>query len=230
MFGNEFDNEKVDSHEIGLKSDWFDSRLRVNAAAFKMERDDTQIEGFTSIGYFMGKGEQVDSEGVELELTYLPFEGMTVNFNYGYTDVDSSGDLRTFQPANTAYLGLKYDFEPLDNGLSPSVRLDASWRDDVWRLACRAGTDQIPATDTCVGTPDPELDEKATLKATTLVGLVVDFDDIQLGGGVEGKVSLWGQNLLDEDNKEYGFTLGGPTLTNTFIRPRTYGADFTVRF
>ena len=230
LFSNEFDKEEVDSHEIGLKSDWFDSRLRVNAAIFKMERSDTQIEGFTAIGYFMGQGESVDSEGIELEMTYLPFDGMTVNFNYGYVDVDSSGDLRTFQPPHTAYLGLKYDFPQLSGGVAPSVRLDASWRDDTWRLACKAGSDQIPATDTCVGTPDLELDEKAVLKATTLLGLVVDFDDISLGGDMTGKLSLWGRNLLDENNKEFGFTLGGPTLTNTFMRPRTYGVDFTLRF
>ncbi|NHN36837.1 TonB-dependent receptor [Pseudomaricurvus alcaniphilus] len=229
LMGNAFEKEEIKSHEIGLKSDMLGSRLRINAAIFDMERTDIQIEGFTGIGYFMGQGEGVDSQGAELEVTYLPFEGMTVNFNYGYTDVDMSGDLRTFQPANTAYLGVQYDFAPI-GGVSPSVRVDASWRDDVWRLACAAGTDQIPATDTCVGTPIPELDRQAQLKASTNLGAVVSFDDIRFSADLTGRVAIWGRNLLDEDGKEFGFTLGGPTLTNTFMRPRTYGVDFEVMF
>jgi iron complex outermembrane recepter protein len=95
---------------------------------------------------------------------------------------------------------------------------------------CPAGTDQVPGSDVCLGTPDAALDKASTIKATTLLNARLSLADIRIGGGVSGQVALWGRNLLDEHEMEYNFTLGGPALTSTFIRPRTYGIDFNVDF
>lgn len=231
LFGNRFEPDEMDAYELGLKSDLLDDRLRLNVALFRQERTDVQIEGFTAIGYFMGRGRDITSEGLELEATFAPTDRLTIDAAYGYTRVDSSGQLRTFQPKATAYLGGRYDFRPLGgNGAVPSLRIDASWRSDVHRLACPAGQDQVPASDVCVGTVDPALDRAATIEATTLLGARLSLSEIRLGEDARGRVSLWGRNLLDEDEIEFNFTLGGPTLTNTFIRPRTYGIDFSVDF
>jgi len=230
LFGNKFDQDEMKLYEVGLKSELLDRSLRLNAALFRQERNDVQIEGFTSIGYFMGKGDEINSDGVELEATWIPLEGLTVNTTWGYTDVSSSGDLRTYQPENTAYFGLQYDFPSFAGGIEPMARIDLSWRDKVHRLACPAGQDQIPASDVCVGTPDPALDDAAYINDVKLLSARVEFAEIPLGGDTRGKVTLWGRNLLDEDEIEFNFTLGGPTITNTFVRPRTYGVDFSVRF
>jgi len=229
IFGNSFGEEEMESYEVGLKADLLDRRLRLNGAVFTQERTDVQIEGFTGIGYFMGLGRDIAVDGLELELTYLPVENLTLNASYGYTDVDSSGDLRTYQPEHTAYAGLQYDFGQLDNGAQPSLRIDVSWRDDVHRLACPAGMDQVPASDVCVGTADEALDDLAEISATTQLGAQFSLSEIPLGDSM-ARITVWGRNLLDEDEKEYGFTLGGPTLTNTYVRPRTYGVDFSVAF
>lgn len=229
IFGNAFDEEEMVSYEIGIKSDLLDHRLRVNAALFNQKRTDVQIEGFTGVGYFMGVGRDVSVDGVELEVTYMPMESLTLNASYGYTDVDNSGDLRTFQPKQTAYLGMQYDFAPFDNGVQASFRMDMSWRDDVHRLLCEAGQDQVPASDVCVGTADEALDDLAQIDASTMLGAQLSIADIPVGD-TSARVSIWGRNLLDEDGKEYGFTLGGPTLTSTFVRPRTYGVDVSIEF
>lgn len=229
LFGNSFGEEEVESYELGMKSDFMDRRLRVNAALFTQERSDVQIEGFTGAGYFMGLGRDVSADGLELEVTYLPTAQVKLNASYGYTSVDSSGDLRTYQPKNTAYVGAQYDFNVWSNGARPMARLDVSWRDKTYRLACTAGMDQVPASDVCVGTPDQSLDDRAELTATTQVGAQFSIADIPVGDSY-AKVTFWGRNLLDQDEMEFNYTLGGPTISSIFMRPRTFGVDFSVEF
>ncbi|GAB3279943.1 TonB-dependent receptor [Parahaliea aestuarii] len=230
LAGNAFDQDEMELYELGIKSDFLDHTLRFNAAVFRQERTDVQIEGFTSIGYFMGIGEDITADGIELEATWIPTTGLSLNASWGYTDVDSSGDLRTFQPENTAYLGAQYDFPGMANGIETSFRVDWSWRDEVHRLACIAGQDQVPATDICAGTPDYELDDAATIGAVDMVSANLVFANIPLGDTTRLRATLWGRNLLDENEIEFNFTLGGPTITNTFIRPRTYGVDLSIDF
>lgn len=228
--GSTFEQEDMKLYELGMKGDLLDRSLRLNAALFRQERSDVQIEGFTAIGYFMGKGRDIVSEGLELEATWLPTAGLRFNAAWGYTNVDSSGDLRTYQPEHTLYLGMGYEFATLANGIQPSLRIDANWRDDVYRLACPAGMDQVPASDICLGVADPALDKLATIGAHTRLNARFELAEIALAGNTRMKTALWGRNLLDEDEIEFNFTLGGPTITNTFMRPRTYGLDLSVEF
>ncbi|HNC69579.1 MAG TPA: hypothetical protein PKZ77_03750, partial [Pseudomonadales bacterium] len=81
-----------------------------------------------------------------------------------------------------------------------------------------------------VGTPDWALDRQALMKAVTQLGARLDFANIRLGSHATGRLGIWGKNLLDEDEMEFVFSLGGPTLAATYMRPRTYGMDFSVQF
>lgn len=228
--GSTFEQEDMELYELGFKGDLLQQRLRLNGAVFRQDRSDVQVEGFTAIGYFMGRGRDIVSEGIELEATYVPTAGLSLKAAWGYTNVDSSGDLRSYQPENTLYLGAGYDFAQWANGIEPSFRIDASWRDEAYRLACPAGMDQVPATDTCVGTADLELDRAAAIDAVTQLSARFELAEIPIANGIRMKAALWGKNLLDEDEIEFNFTLGGPTITSTFMRPRTYGLDFSVEF
>lgn len=89
-----FDEEKLDAFEIGLKSDWFDRRLRVNLALFWYEFDDLQrviIRESTT-----GPGNETITDnaaaarirGLELEITAIPFEGFTLEGSLGYLDAE----------------------------------------------------------------------------------------------------------------------------------------------
>jgi iron complex outermembrane receptor protein len=74
LFGGRFDPDKMKAIELGFKSSFFERKLRFNAALFQQRRKDVQIEGFTQIGYFMGKGADIRSDGIELEATVVPRE------------------------------------------------------------------------------------------------------------------------------------------------------------
>jgi iron complex outermembrane receptor protein len=81
--------ETVDSYELGLKSQWFDRRLRANIALFDEAFDNIQRTAVTSF-----EGAHVSTllnaatatiRGVELEVIALPVTGLKLNLTGGYT-------------------------------------------------------------------------------------------------------------------------------------------------
>ncbi len=99
-----FDQEEQDSYEIGMKKDFLDGRLRVNAAAFYNEIDDLQREVVTpdpivGVVQVVKNTAAVTLSGFELELTAVITERLTTQVFAGYTDgeydkvlFDLSGD------------------------------------------------------------------------------------------------------------------------------------------
>jgi iron complex outermembrane recepter protein len=88
-----FDAETADNYEIGIKSDLWDNRLRVNASAFFMKYEDRQRASIRPAPGSAGQETVTDNvgstenRGVELEVTALLTEALTVNLTLGYLDV-----------------------------------------------------------------------------------------------------------------------------------------------
>lgn len=92
-----FEPETGENFELGLKSEWFDNRLRVNITMF-----DTEVEDFQTafIRPAPGGGGQetiqsnlgsFETDGWELELTYLATDNLTFWFNYSALDTERIG-------------------------------------------------------------------------------------------------------------------------------------------
>jgi len=85
-----FDPENVDSHELGVKSTWFDNRLLVNFAAFLNKVDGAQgssiISGITPTGTntLILNGGETEIYGIELQTGLELLEGLNVDFNLGW--------------------------------------------------------------------------------------------------------------------------------------------------
>ena len=83
-----YDEETVVAYEVGIKSD-VTSTLRANASIFYYDYKDQQSEvilpGTTASFGLLNIGD-VEVDGAELELTWLPIEAMTWLFNVGYTN------------------------------------------------------------------------------------------------------------------------------------------------
>jgi iron complex outermembrane receptor protein len=95
--GIEFDEETVDSFELGLKSTFLDGRLQLNAAAFIANYEDYQVNQFFDLGFDEATGAQltsiritnaaeVDTSGLELEATYNVTANLTLNATLGLLD------------------------------------------------------------------------------------------------------------------------------------------------
>ncbi|WP_170150200.1 TonB-dependent receptor [Parahaliea mediterranea] len=230
--GVSFDEEKIINYELGIKSDWLDKRVRLNAAVFHAKVDDLQTSEFSpSTGTIIINSGESTQDGIELELTALLWEGLTLNATYGYLNDDKEGDLRYLYPESNAYLGLQYDFPSTRWGLW-SARLDASWEDESYGLACPVGA-SVGEGGNCINLDqvNRQLDRAITKGANTQLSARLTLAEIPLGGnGVQGRISLWGKNLLDTDELEFPRSLGNGTIVGTFQIPRTWGVDLSVSF
>lgn len=229
--GLAFAPETISSYELGLKSDLFDQRLRLNVAAFRAERDDLQVLSFSpQRGTFLANGGSRTQKGVELEVTAVPLDGLTLTANYGRVDFGTSGNTRVLAPESNAYVSGEYDFRPFANGSYLGFRVDAGWQDEHFGLQCPLGATQDPALGcTNLQNVNRSVDAALVQDATTLVGARLSLFDIGVGNG-KAKVSLWGRNLLDEDEPEFLRDLGNGTVIGSFMVPRTYGVDFSIDF
>ena len=95
-----FDEETLWNYEIGLRSEWFDRRLRLNISGFYLEWSDMQLETF----FFATPGDatsniqktinvnDAEAKGFELELAAAPAERFLVTAGLGYTDAEITSD------------------------------------------------------------------------------------------------------------------------------------------
>jgi len=89
------DDETSQSVEIGIKSDWFDQRLRVNATAFWTKFEDLTFNVFIpSPNNPTGQETAADNigestnKGIELEITALPIQNLTLEASIGLLDAE----------------------------------------------------------------------------------------------------------------------------------------------
>jgi iron complex outermembrane receptor protein len=87
-----FDPEYLNNYEIGLRSDWADNRLRVNATFFWSDYTDVQyrVDQFDpDTGEpveFVGNVAEAEMKGFELDFVARPVSAFTMTAGIGYTD------------------------------------------------------------------------------------------------------------------------------------------------
>jgi iron complex outermembrane receptor protein len=83
--------EVVDSYEVGLRSNWFDQRLKLNLTGFYYDYLDLQVFIIeqTPLGYPIPKlanASDATVYGVELDLQTEPFDGLYITFNAAWVE------------------------------------------------------------------------------------------------------------------------------------------------
>ena len=140
-----FDPETVDSHEIGVKWQSEDNRVRVNAAVYYSDYEDVQVTFFDNLGGPITENAgTVDIYGLELEVTALLTDNLHLDLGYGYTDaeyqeineipglslsIDEDAKLVN-TPENTFNLGLEWGIPLAGNELA--FRVDYSYTDEMF--------------------------------------------------------------------------------------------------
>ena len=86
------DEENLVSYELGLKSEWFDRRLRINAALFLSDYKDVQLslvdndpEAPPGAVARINAGE-AELSGIELDVTAALSDSLRVQLSYAYLD------------------------------------------------------------------------------------------------------------------------------------------------
>ncbi|TXH94554.1 MAG: TonB-dependent receptor [Rheinheimera sp.] len=88
--GDPYQPETVDTYELGLKSEWLDRRLRLNAAVFTSAYDDMQVTVQRAVNNTVASqvlnAASADINGIELEATAVATDALQFNLIVGYTD------------------------------------------------------------------------------------------------------------------------------------------------
>ena len=120
-------------YELGTKTEWFDGKLRANAALYYIDWSDLQLNVpmSTPPQYYIDNIGSANSKGAELELSYRPIKCWDLFGSVGYTDarfgsnsfsehfgesINVSGNRLPYAPQYTVNLGTQAAWE-----------LDARW-------------------------------------------------------------------------------------------------------
>ncbi|MGM5631449.1 TonB-dependent receptor [Apibacter raozihei] len=108
-----YEPEYTDNYEAGVKTEWFERRLRANLVLFYTYWKDQQQTLMTPENRIANIGKMY-SRGVELELAALPVKNLEINYNFGIinTKYDQLILLDEAGTANKDYKGNKQIFTP----------------------------------------------------------------------------------------------------------------------
>ncbi len=237
-FANPVDEENLISYEIGWKSDWLDRSLRVNGAIFYMDYDDRQIAAFEAgLGgastNILNAGKS-SSEGLEVDVIWIPTPGLRLTAGYGYlkvkydefntgvvdpvtglptgvnADISSFAAQNLYAPKHSAAVSAEYEFEPFRFG-TLTLRVDGTYVDDF--------------------VYHPQLNLYDGTKSHHLINARATLADIPAGRDGSLRVAAWGRNLENKKYKEFGIDFG--TLgfaVNTWNEPRAFGIDIVYEY
>ncbi|WP_018995430.1 TonB-dependent receptor [Hirschia maritima] len=127
-----FDEEKLANYEVGAKRNFSDGSGFVSMAAFYMDRtgqtlrDTTQANlstGFEFITQFLNIGRS-EIYGLEVEGTWIPFDGLTLDGSIAYTDAEFD----VFESANALRVFGRADVSGNAAERSPKVSGSFSWK------------------------------------------------------------------------------------------------------
>jgi iron complex outermembrane receptor protein len=105
----EFGPEDVKSYEVGAKTEWFDRRLRVNAAAYLMNRTGSQVDFSSVVPTAAGNRNTLETinapgvtkiRGVEIDFLARVTEGLQLSGAYAYTYTKVPDTPDPFRPGN----------------------------------------------------------------------------------------------------------------------------------
>ncbi|MCB1690485.1 MAG: TonB-dependent receptor [Halioglobus sp.] len=247
-----FEEETIDQYELGVKSELWDSRLRINAAVYTYTYDDLQVSlietSDTGPTTFITNAGKAERWGGELEILVAPIDDLIIGASYAYIhgDFDEFPDLcgtavpvtclegkdfaeRGGSPDNQFNLYADYVFARTSWG-EVTGYLNLNWQDEWYASAAypalvnTAPRGAPPAT-------VPVLYENREMDGRTLIDARLSLENVEVGDGMM-RFTLWGKNLTDEDYPLYGINFGNEVglITQNYGDPRTYGIEVAYEY
>jgi iron complex outermembrane receptor protein len=249
----QFNEETIESAEVGVKADLWDGRMRLNTAYFAYTYDDQQVSTLSEengvVTSRTSNAGKTEANGLEIELTLLPTENLLLNLNYSYLNKDTKEfpPLIAAQSAGGATLATA---EHVSSGLTPEnqimfnadwtiaegeygllmLNVNGAWQDETFGIGLEGFV--YNAIPDAASTPDtPAIHVQQSIDERTLLNARLALNEIPVGDGTLS-VGVWGRNLLDEDYRAFSFNFGAGLGLNLaqYGEPSTYGIDFIYRY
>jgi iron complex outermembrane receptor protein len=211
------------NYEFGVKSEFADNTVRVNASVFFMDYKDLQVVRFgpvpgSAFGTFQTTNVgSADISGLELDYVWQATENFSLSGYYAYLDSEISGLTLNSATGPVDYSGLPLRQSP-KNSYSVVANYDMSTANGEWNF--RASFSHI----------DDQFNDYPTLTETVIEE--ADLVDASIGWvSPESmyEVTLWGKNLTDERYVTHSYRIG-PGSIGVWSDPLTVGVTALVHF
>jgi iron complex outermembrane receptor protein len=224
----EYDSEEVESLEFGLKSTFWDQRARINTAIWMSTYSDYQIDfsdpaDITVSETFNADNGDVDLWGIELEVSLVPIDGLTINLDYNYLDWEldpqgnplNNGAPEVFDipqaPKHSGTASVDYEFEPFSFG---TLILHADY----------------------IGQSSEDMrfspKDNRRRDGRDIFNARIILDEINIGND-NGylRAALWGKNIFDEEYVSYSITnTGVNSISDAWGEPQSIGIELVYEY
>ncbi len=224
---NAYEEETLDSFEIGMKATLLDGAMQLNVAAFVYDYEDKQEQdrAVTFVGNISGLTNIAESEieGWELEMNWLPTERLSVDLGIAWLDTeitefeqvdtdnsawpvivykDGSGQVLAQSPEWQYNGTVTYEW-PVGSDYVMSASGDFSYKDDTQGLRTQVYSDDY---------------------------LVLGARLALMPSDGTWRAMLWSRNVTDEDYFPSAHTGGNGPYVRRMGMPRTVGLTFNYNF
>jgi outer membrane receptor protein involved in Fe transport len=235
-----FEPETVDSFEVGFKSTLLDGAMNLNAALFRNEYDDLQVQTFDGvINFLVSNAASSVAQGLELEFLWQMTDSLRLGFQGAYLDATYddrvNGQCTSDQSAGVV---AGCDFSDPTNPRQDLTNATLPWAPEYSgniSLAHMYAFNNGYTLDTSLQVVfesefetaddnDPFLTQDAYSKVN-LTFRLTDAND-------KWDISLIGRNIFDEETTHQGndLPLSGGTFFQMLDKPRTIAVQGRYRF
>lgn len=211
------DPEEVDSYEAGIKSEFLDGNLIINAAIFHYDYENQQFLIAEGGGFLFPLRNAPEStvDGFEVDMQFQATDSLSFTAGLGLLDAQyeeleilgesAKGNQMIGAPAATSNLGL--DWQLMSTGFGDlGLNMNASYQSKVYF--------------------EPFEENALSQGSYWVANARLSLESERYSAGI------WANNMLDEEYFVYGLDLSSTYGALYFQRgaPQTYGVDFTYRF
>ncbi len=207
-----FNEEEASTFEVGVKSSWFDNRLRLNAALFDTSFEDLQVTIQSGVAPITANAAEASIKGFELDMMAAVTDNLQLTLAVGLLDGEYDekpsqlGDNLVNAPESTINFGFVYDV-PLNNAGSLVLRGDYTYKSKIYNNA-----------------------ENTDLLTQSSIGLL-DASISWISPDAHYTATLGGKNLTDEEHLITGFFQPGVGYTEAvYARPNEWYLSLKYNF
>lgn len=220
-FPTQYDPDKTQDYDLGIKGEFLDKRLSIDAAVYQINWKDIQVQlldGQSQQNYTTN-GSRAKSQGIELSQNWSPLSGLSLT---GWAAWNDAKLTEPFPTNSTAY-GLSGDRLPYGSRFSANASVQQDF--PIWnRLtgSCGASVSYVGEREGVFGTVAAP--ERQIYPA---------YSRVDLHAGVKSdswQANLFVTNLTDRRGELTGGVGTFPPFAFTYIQPRTAGVTLLKEF
>lgn len=220
--------EKANSYEVGVKSQFFDNRLRLNLTGFYVDYTDLQkqlnvpivVNGQPNQVTLFVNAASANVKGIEAEAAATPFQGFTLRGILGYQD-------SKYNTYNAPGAGYNLALAPLDRAPQWQWTVDATYQFPLGRrYKADINADVNYVSRNLFTQSITDIQGNTFLAARALVNASITIADVD----DRYYIRIVGQNLADKRYNTASQNVAGLWLNSQFGPPRYIGGVVGFRF